>query len=407
MSNDRLLPQKRNSGARFVFIACLYLIIVTYYAPILIPSYETVANNILFLLLSFFPRIIVLIYMWGKILQKYYILKKFQKIIISILMLFLFLCLSYLINLSGLEYLVSLLFICTAFFYFNVYKLAMKEVRVLLLVVSVLVICFLCNTIISDDFVIYGNIPGKFNPNTGAFLIALIYMAFFSCYLYYKRLSCLIVSVLCLALQFVYMSRIALFGIIIFTFLTIVSKAQLRTFKYKTVFYILLLCSFLGISLPYIYVNVIFKHFGYGKIIVFDKDLFSGREIIWSLAFQSIKDHLWFGVGNKLNLDYYLSYGNGNALLMNAHNQQIGILAAFGVIPFIIFYFSFARIVATPYKQRNLSRIPAIYAITILLMSYTDITFFADYNFIFLIIIYALISSMKQQRKTVRRLQCF
>ena len=68
---------------------------------------------------------------------------------------------------------------------------------------------------------------------------------------------------------------------------------------------------------------------GHGKIIIFGKDIFSGRQTIWHFAFNSIKNNFWFGVGSHLN---ETQFNEGYyELIMNAHNQPIGILAAFGV----------------------------------------------------------------------------
>lgn len=399
MRGNSLSIKRYRGSPFFMAFCCIYLIVITFYAPVFILSYETKADNVLFLLISFLPKLFFLIYMWSDILRNQIFYRQYSSIFLIALVLFISLCMSYFANSSGLEYLISLLFICTAFIYFNIYRLSYKEIKKLMIIVTVLTASILCNTMISKDFTIYGNIPGKINPNTGAFVLAMMFMIFWSYFLCYKKILTLIISILCLILQFIYMSRIALFGILIFVLLTVISKARSKSFKSKTVFTVILLCAVLGVILPYVYTNILFKHFGYGKLIIYGKDIFSGREIIWSLTFDSIKNHLWFGVGNRLNFDRYLSDGGNNALIMNAHNQQIGILAAFGLIPFITFYLCFAYIVSLPYQQKNVNRFPVICVITIVLMSYTDITFFSDYNYLYIIVVYAVISSMQYRQK--------
>ena len=146
-------------------------------------------------------------------------------------------------------------------------------------------------------------------------------------------------------------------------------------------------------AVAYIYAEVLYPQIGVGKIIIFGKDLFTGRQEIWHYTFESIKEHLWFGVGSHLN-DDLLNSGFYD-LIANAHNQSLGTIAAFGILPFVSFSIAFAAVGAFTYKRKfkgnKFTVLPVLFLAVICVMSWFDLYLFSQYNWVPIIISYGLI----------------
>lgn len=274
-----------NKHCFYVLIACLFLIVVTYFAPLCLPSYATNASNYLFLLLSFIPRLLIIVWLW---LDYLFVAKKTTKPFMILILLVALLSISYLFNLSGLEYSLNLVFVYTCFVYFSRFKLGKRYGKIILFVASVLALVILLNTSTSASFKIHGRIPGKLNPNTGAFALAMVFFAHITYFYNYKKSVYLLTAISCFALQFIYESRTVMMGMILYVVLLLFFKAGRKTFNKKTVITLLLLSSIMGLAVAYIYTEVLFVNYGYGNIIIYGKDLFSGREKIWSLDRKSV-----------------------------------------------------------------------------------------------------------------------
>ena len=107
-------------------------------------------------------------------------------------------------------------------------------------------------------------------------------------------------------------------------------------------------------------------------------------------------------MGSHLNEQYFDE--GYYELIMNAHNQPIGILAAFGIFVFIAFYVALAYNTALLYKKRSkyqYKKSPAIYMVVIMFMSWFDIYFMSLYNLLPIIVGYIIIveSSKKERSK--------
>ena len=313
----------------------------------------------------------------------------------------LFLCsavISLLVTTSGIERIFGLLSILTLIYVFHFDPLRVKERRTVLITFIVAIVIILLNGVSGDASL---ELPeGKFNPNSCAFLLAMLFCVAFVKFSFDKNKSALFLCVICLALQVVYISRTALIGIIMFAFLFLILKGNKKTFSPKFVFWMLFIFSMLGILLAYIYSEVLFAQVGKGNISIFGKDIFTGRETIWNFTFESIREHFWFGVGSHLNEAYYEA--GYYKLIMNAHNQPLGMLAAYGFLPFLTFYIAFSIVSAIGYRKMGKSvmgRAPAIFLLVITIMSYFDIYFFSQYNWIAIVIAYALICSYSKKEK--------
>ncbi len=239
---------------------------------------------------------------------------------------------------------------------------------------------------------------GKFNPNTCGFLLTVLYCVCFSRYLSERGLRRLALSILLFLLQLVYLSRTALLGSLFFTCAALVCRTWKRnSFTAPTVCGLLFCFSLLGVLAAFLYSEVLFPLIGNGKIVILGKDLFTGRQTIWNGAFKAIAEHPLFGVGNELNRDLYEQ--TGNVLMMNAHNQPLGTLAATGLPSFLVFYAAFSAVGAAPYAGaygERAGRAPALFLVTVTVMSFFDIYFFSPYNFYAILIAYGLLFARKE-----------
>ncbi len=324
-----------------------------------------------------------------------------NKILLTVF--FFFTALTYIMNASGLQRILLLVLLLLSVYMFGISPIRQKEGKLLFWLYLISVICVLCNTATANQDAVA---LGKTNPNSGGFLLAILFCMALVFFGREKRfLSKVTYAAICVAaagLQFVYGSRTAMFGLLLFTVLAVFSKIRKKGFKFKTVFWGMLIVAVLGIITAYIYSEVLFPLLGYGKVTIFGKDLFTGRQTIWSFAFESIRNHLWFGVGSHLNEQYFDE--GYYELIMNAHNQPIGILAAFGIFVFIAFYVALAYNTALLYKKRSkyqYKKSPAIYMVVIMFMSWFDIYFMSLYNLLPIIVGYIIIveSSKKERSK--------
>ena len=256
------------------------------------------------------------------------------------------------------------------------------EVKYLTVLFSIFVIIILLNCNIGNEF-----IEGKFNPNSGGFVLSLLFCVFFTRFLKNKRFLYLAVSFICIALQIVYISRTALLCCILFAIVNIIFYRKGKTLKSCTVRRIVFLLGVLGLFIAFFYSHFLFDLIGYNNLQIFGKDLFTGREVIWRGAFKDILSHPVFGVGNDLNAE--LVNQIGNHLLGNAHNQSVGIIATFGIPVFIAYYWLLSKSVVV--KNEKVPFIAAVFIFTFIIMSYFDVYFFAIVNVGPILIAYCLI----------------
>lgn len=309
-----------------------------------------------------------------------------------------FLAISCVVNDSGIEHAFGLISILLGLYVIHCHPLKMREINQILALFVFAVILILLNGAQggTDSVVMH-----KFNPNSCAFLLTMLYCVSIVRFFNNRKLFCLIFALICFVLQFYFISRTALLGEILFTLCIIVCRAwKNKTFRGRTVFWVILAFSVLGILIAYYYSEILYPRIGHGKLEIFGKDIFTGRQTIWNFTFESIREHLWLGVGNHLNEKQYKA--GYYELIMNAHNQPLGTLAACGIFAFLLFYISFARLSAQPYRNNRNNRpnrLPAIFLLTVTVMSYFDIYFLSPRNWIAILIAYGLIFSMSISRR--------
>lgn len=125
-------------------------------------------------------------------------------------------------------------------------------------------------------------------------------------------------------------SRSSLIAMLFLMLMLLLGNKRLSIKKVKIIFVCIVI---LGISIPYIYVNM-YKNDVDLTIPFTKKDLYTGREVIWSNIYEYMKesDNLLFGIGSKQALgDRYID-------TIDAHNIYLAALNNYGIIATIIFY---------------------------------------------------------------------
>lgn len=303
---------------------------------------------------------------------------------------------SYFWNTSGVLQVMYAFTILLYLYVFHADPLRKREQNIVLIMFTVITFFVLLNG--DRGAVIYGGNEGKFNPNTCGLMLSMLFFAGVSKYVSERKISLLIFSVVCFLVQFLFLCRTALMGEAIFLVGLLITRARKKTFRRSTVFWTIFLFSIGGVIFAWLYADVLFSAVGYGKITILGKDLFTGRQAIWQNALQRIRNNPIFGVGGQLGV------GEDEIAdsLENAHNQPLGILAAFGLLPFLFFYVALALLAALPYcnghGSRQCNRVPAIFLFTITVMCYFELLFSAQWGAI--LMAYPIILSCSISRKT-------
>lgn len=274
---------------------------------------------------------------------------------------------------SGLPHILRLIVLLLSIMAYGKYPLSKRDKKALYHVLIFATIVVLINGAPNNV-----KISGKINPNLcAAFLMLLFCVSLARCKRAIINLP-FIVACLCIVLQFVYVSRTALLGCILFALSFLIFRR--RQIKIEIAFWLIFIISILGVVFAYLYSVVLFNAVGRG-VKILGKDLFTGRQTIWQYTLESIRQNLLFGVGDALNRDAIIA--TGNHLLSNAHNQPLGTLAAYGIIHFVMFYaqlsyFSASTDTIKCGKVWKTHSYLIAFMVVILITSYFELYFFDD-----------------------------
>lgn len=311
-----------------------------------------------------------------------------------------FFAISYFTHFTGMEYLCNtvklscILLICPSI------KLSKKEIGVcisLLIFYSVLIMFLAPHGdahMETEDF-IHAVLP--YNPNTSGFILSLFAMCLLLGASKFKKITNALLFafvILLFGFLFVFKSRTAMAGFILFVIAYLFCKYILKL-KPNLYGFLALLACVGGILFAYVYI-VLFNELGYGKLTIFGKDLFTGRQYIWMDAFEQLKGHYLFGIGNTLHSS---QIGNDTSGVTNLHNQMMGFLTVFGVFSFSAFALFIARQVKLLAQKRK-KRIGSILFIFVLIaMSYFDTILYSSANSAIICGVIILISALENLEK--------
>lgn len=326
----------------------------------------------------------------GLILGIIYVNKISFKLICWLLLFCIVIFISSVIHASGREYMISLMA-------FMIVLLLNSRLKILTSSINFYYAVFVIINLSLILFAPMGNkqpalIPNSVfdnvNPNTSGMYMMFLYVTSI-CFAIYsrKRIGYLIVALISLVSIELFKARTSLLGALIFTVLLVLFRFV--KFERKNSL-IIFLCAF-GILFAYIYSVTLYDLIGPGKIYILGKDIFSGREIIWQAAFNRIKGHYWFGIGNTITEgDEFSSF------TANLHNQFVGIMVIFGLPTFIVASFAFVKFTNSLTNNKQLYHVFYAFTVGFVVMNYTEIVMFTINLIVSLAVLYALVIAKQE-----------
>lgn len=176
------------------------------------------------------------------------------------------------------------------------------------------------------------------------------------------------IAIIMAVLQLYYKSRATILCTVLIA-LYFILKNRIDKYGYKAIYRLSVLICVGGTLFAYIYADVLFELFGRGEVLIFGKDLFSGRQTIWHNALETFKENWLLGVGNRLMAD--------DGTVFNAHNQMLGWLVNYGVIAYGCIVFLFA-ITFRDYSKRLRSKAFVFIFLILMIHSYAETTLYSS-----------------------------
>ena len=195
-----------------------------------------------------------------------------------------------------------------------------------------------------------------------------------------------VISVIAFAFQLIFGGRSALIGTILFIAYILFIK-RLNITRRKLCNIQMILCV-LGIVFAYLYSIVLFETIGHGNVLIFGKDIFTGRQSIWQEAFLRLSGHVLFGIGNTLTVENYVG-------IVNLHNQMMGYLVCYGVCFAFVIILLISLSIGEIYKKGCTNYVVILFLISTI-TSYFETNFYASANMVFLVVAVVIISVMEK-----------
>lgn len=247
---------------------------------------------------------------------------------------------SYIIHFSGLEYMCNIVTFASLLIMTPFIRVNKKRVIGFFIFFLAFVIFLFFTAPNSAEF--DANHEGM-NPNNSA--IACFLVEFLALSLFSKsqkrgwKICLLLITALVFVFQLNFGGRSSLIG----TFLMILYFLFEKKFNHlppkliKILAFLIVVC---GVLFAYFYSVTLFEAVGKGNVVIFGKDIFTGRQVIWSEAFKSIGSNWLFGIGNEFESSWTVATSSATTeLANNLHNFSLGFVTIFGVLPFLSFVF--------------------------------------------------------------------
>ena len=290
---------------------------------------------------------------------------------------------SYVTHFTGLEYICNtIIFLGTLTLlpHIRLKENTVKLFSVLFLFYSFLIVLF-ANRGYSQKALI------ELNPNTSSFICFLsivLLLVWGSKSQNPVKTVCYILAGVWLLFQIPFMGRSSLLGVALFFGYFVLRKFFNKT-PPKAAKWIMIILSIFAVVFAYLYAKPLFQWIGKGKLILFGKDLFTGRQVIWEGAFDRLKDSWLFGIGNTLDTEIIVST---QAESDNLHNQIMGYLTCFGVFVAVMYIVVLAALTMRVYRCGKMT---GAFIIALLVLSYFETILYSTGTMICLPIILILI----------------
>ena len=187
---------------------------------------------------------------------------------------------------------------------------------------------------IHEDYTYYA--ANFINPNTWAEFIMYISMLYTVLNSSKGRFNVINIGVLIMSIVGMYncRTRFMTLSSILYLFLYIFPY---RFFKKKKMFLLAVIIILVGTFFPFVYLYLYRSGF---KMMIYGKDIFSGREYIWNAIFQAMNENEWrylVGLGSHVDL---ANLGN-----LNVHNLYLTLIVDFGVIGYFVYFIYILHII--------------------------------------------------------------
>ena len=293
-----------------------------------------------------------------------------------------FILLSYVNHFTGMEYICNTLTLLSLITILPYYKFDIVYIKLVFFAFSIFVLTIL---LFAPRFENDSDTKIKFNTNGSGFVLFTFEAIMAACAGRYKKglvikYVCYILIIVAIAFQFQFAGRSSLIGsgllMVYLIFSKLFDKAKPRQVFWFSIF----LCVF-AIIFAYLYAIVLFEKIGKGNLIIFGKDIFTGRQEIWADAFKQLNGHWLFGIGNTLDSVPILDDTSG---VTNLHNQMMGYLTCFGLSTFVAVSVLISLLLEKISKIFTRKYIIA-YLLILILMSYFDTILYSTTNVIFIV----------------------
>ncbi|MGR6836807.1 O-antigen ligase family protein [Syntrophomonas erecta] len=363
-------------GAKKVsfFIICLEILV-----QFLILFYVNNAGLTKYLLLTLFFLVIILC------------LIEFRKIIITNLALMttiiVLMIISTLMGSGGWGAIVNAVILMVNMLVLSQMKFSYKQIRIVSYIFLLPIITLL---LFSNKYYVHYVSSNIFdytlNPNVIAYLILL--GSFFAFHLINNKRTAIksfIAFIVALYLLIGTGARTSLLAFVLFVILNLLYKRKqfrkIKLAKYKSRIALMIMVSF---AIIYIYAYVLPSYVTGNSLIILNKNLFSGRQVIWQEIFSLMKHSWLFGVG--------ADYAFMDNRLYSAHNLFLGYASMFGVPVMLGMVIYIYKILKDCFLKNNNKNTKYLFSIWVALLvvsmfetvlSYSPIIIFTTCVFIF------------------------
>lgn len=380
MNDIALSKISYNVHQRQINICVSILVVLCFIRIVIFESFWDYLNNYLSLFLaivSAFTMVVAFLLVHRAILRSIKILS---------VLLVLALLLSFFVNESGLEYICNTVTVLGLFAVLPYTKLEFKTI-------ILFTVCFVTYGILLILF------APKFDKETAAIMnvntnASSFVMFYLMCIMFVfairskRKMLFIIFALVAFAFQFSFVGRSTLIGSALFLIYLIFRKFCGSASKNAINVLQLFLCVF-AILFAYFYAVILYEAAGYGTIVIFGKDIFTGRQIIWNEAFEQIKGHLLLGIGNVLTAGDYVG-------TVNIHNQMLGYLVCFGLIATIIIIVLIGLTVSYLYERKQ-SNLSVAFISIVIIVSYFETVFYSSVDIVLFIIPLVVIYTVERK----------
>lgn len=302
-------------------------------------------------------------------------------------LLLLFLLLSYFTHFSGTEYILNTLIFLGILTVLPYAQLESKFVKIcfyIFVLYCVLVMAFAPKFESDATTALI-----QLNTNGSGFVLVLLEFCLLSAMTNaksYKKPLFVIATLLVIFFQFLFAGRSSLIGTSLLIIYTIFRKRFNNIKSGAIKFFVFFICIF-AVIFAYLYAVVLFDMIGHGNVYILGKDIFTGRQIIWSDAFEQLQGHWIFGIGNTLAS---VAVNNDTSGVTNLHNQMMGYLTCFGIIVFLLYAILISLLISKLFRC-NEKKFAVAFAIILLVMSYFDTILYSSANMAYIPIVITIL----------------